>query len=516
MPHTVTLTLSPKQAADKETYVNIAARRIGTTTDRIALVRIIKRSVDARGKAVKINLTLEIYVDDMLPPAPIHFDYPDVTGKEEVIIVGGGPAGLFCALRLIESGYRPLILERGKEVSERKLDVAIIHRNGALNPDSNYAFGEGGAGTFSDGKLFTRSKKRGDYNKALQTLVFHGADPEILYDAHPHIGTDRLPGIMTAIRNTITKCGGKVLFGSRVSGLIIKENTITGVHCNGDQIEAKHVVLATGHSASDIYEMLYKAGVLLETKAFAMGVRVEHPQALIDQIQYHGAGREFLPAAAYSLTAQVAGRGVYSFCMCPGGVIVPAMTDPSESVVNGMSSSGRNSRWANSGIVMEIKQSDYEHLRPEWGELAGLKFRQGFEQSARIYGGEGQIAPAQRLTDFAAGKLSSSLPTSSYVPGTISSRMDEWMPKLISESLREGCRVFGRTMRGFMTADAQIVGVESRTSSPIRIPRDPDTLMHLTVGGLYPAGEGAGYAGGIISAALDGERIAEAIARNNA
>lgn len=514
MPQTITLTLSPQQAASPEVYVAEAARRVGISKDRVALARIVKRSVDARKAPVKVNLTLELYIDSEAPAPEEHFDYPDVSGHEEVIIVGGGPAGLFCALRLIELGYRPVVLERGKEVSARRRDVAVINRNGILDPDSNYAFGEGGAGTFSDGKLFTRSKKRGDYNKALRTLVFHGADPAILYEAHPHIGTDRLPGIMTAIRHTIEGCGGDVRFGSRVEGLLMRDGAVCGVECSGERIAARNVVLATGHSADDIYLMLYRQGVALQAKAFAMGVRVEHPQALIDEIQYHGAGREYLPAASYTLTAQVGGRGVYSFCMCPGGVIVPAMTDPSESVVNGMSSSARNSRWANSGIVTEIRLSDFEHLREEWGELAGLKFRLELERAAKQAGGDAQIAPAQRLTDFVSGRVSYDLPQASYVPGTVPSVFREWMPTFMYEALREGFGVFGRRMHGFMTREAQVLGVESRTSSPVRIPRDPETLMHVSVRGLYPAGEGAGYAGGIISAALDGERIAEAIARN--
>lgn len=513
MPQTITLTLSTKQAADPETYVSIAARRMGISVNQVALARIIKRSVDARGQSIKVNLTLEIYEDGNTPPPPVHFDYPNVDGREQVIIIGGGPAGLFCALRLIESGFRPLILERGKEVSERKRDVALLSRNGNLDPNSNYAFGEGGAGTFSDGKLFTRSKKRGDYNKALQILVFHGASPEITYEAHPHIGTDRLPSIMTAIRKTITDCGGEIRFNSKVTDIIIKDDKVHGVECGGERIEARTVVVATGHSASDIYEMLHGRGVLLQAKPFAMGVRAEHPQELIDSIQYHGAGREYLPAATYTLATQVYGRGVYSFCMCPGGVIVPAMTDPSESVVNGMSDSGRNSRWANSGVVTEIRLADFGHLRAEWGELAGLKFRRDIEQAARLNGGEAQQAPAQRIIDFVSGRSSTSLPKSSYAPGTVSSRMDQWMPEFMSNSLRAGLSNFNRMMHGYIAPDAQIVGVESRTSSPVRIPRDNETLLHPVVKGLYPAGEGAGYAGGIISAALDGERIADAIAR---
>ena len=512
MPQTLTLTLSPKQAADSATYVAIAARRLGVSVEQIALARLLKRSVDARGRSVKVNLTLELYVDETAPAEEIHFDYPDVSGREAVVIVGGGPAGLFCALRLIERGLRPVILERGRDVTTRRRDVAVINRNGPLDPDSNYAFGEGGAGTFSDGKLFTRSKKRGDYNKALRTLVFHGASPEILYVAHPHIGTLRLPAIMSAVPRSITACGGEVLFGRRVTALLVRDGAVTGVACGDERIEARRVVLATGHSADDIYEMLYRQRIPIVAKPFAMGVRVEHPQALIDEIQYHGAGRDYLPAAAYSLVAQVGGRGVYSFCMCPGGVIVPAMTDPAECVVNGMSDSGRNSRWANSGIVTEVRLSDFDYLREEWGELAGLKFRRDLEEAARRQGGGGQIAPAQRLTDFVAGRRSVDLPRASYAPGTTPSRLDEWMPTFIAQSLREGFGVFGRRMHGFLTREAQVLGVESRTSSPVRIPRDPDTLMHPAVEGLYPSGEGAGYAGGIISAAMDGERIADAIA----
>ena len=514
MPRTVTLRLSPKQASDAEYYTSAAARQLGILRSEVAMARIVRRSIDARRRDVRVELSVEVYVDGERQPDPVHFDYPDVSHRTEVAVVGSGPAGLFAALRLIELGYRPLVFERGREVLQRKRDIAQINRNGAVDPDSNYAFGEGGAGTFSDGKLFTRSKKRGDYNKALRTLVFHGADPAILYEAHPHIGTDRLPGIMTAIRHTIEGCGGEVRFGSRVEGLLMRDGAVCGVECSGERIAARNVVLATGHSADDIYLMLYRQGVALQAKAFAMGVRVEHPQALIDEIQYHGAGREYLPAASYTLTAQVGGRGVYSFCMCPGGVIVPAMTDPSESVVNGMSSSARNSRWANSGIVTEIRLSDFEHLREEWGELAGLKFRLELERSAKQAGGDAQIAPAQRLTDFVSGRVSYDLPQASYVPGTVPSVFREWMPTFMYEALREGFGVFGRRMHGFMTREAQVLGVESRTSSPVRIPRDPETLMHVSVRGLYPAGEGAGYAGGIISAALDGERIAEAIARN--
>ena len=512
MPNTISLQLTPQQAADPKFYTAEAAQRMGISDKDIALVRVLKRSIDARQRQVKVNLTLEIYIDREPQPAPVNFDYPDVSHSTEVVVVGSGPAGLFAGLRLIELGYKPIILERGKGVSERKKDIAQINRNQGVNPESNYSFGEGGAGTFSDGKLYTRSKKRGDYNKALETLVWHGASPEILFEAHPHIGTDCLPRIIRNMCKTITGCGGRVVFEAKVSEFILKEGRACGVVCGDERIEGAAVVLATGHSARDIYRVLQQQGVRLEAKPFAMGVRIEHQQRLIDSIQYHCTERgEYLPAASYSLVNQVNGRGVYSFCMCPGGFIVPAMTSEAEAVVNGMSPSERNSPYANSGIVTEVRLADFDHLRGEFGELAGLEFQERFEQLARQHGGDRQTAPAQRVTDFVTGRASGSLPKTSYIPGCVTSRLDEWMPKFISTALRSGIQGFGQKMRGFVTAEAMVLGVESRTSTPVRIPRDRFTLMHTDVDCLFPTGEGAGYAGGIISAALDGERVANAV-----
>ena len=515
MPKTLNLNLSPQQAASTEGWLSIAVRTLGIRREQVALARVVKRSVDARHQTPRVLLTVEIFVDSDTLPEEVHFDYPDVNGHTPVIIVGGGPAGLFAALRLIELGLRPIILERGKDVVERRRDIAQIHRGVGVDGESNYAFGEGGAGTFSDGKLFTRSKKRGDYNRALQTLVFHGATPEILYEAHPHIGTDRLPRIIEQVRATILASGGEVHFGAKVTDIEVRDGRATGVWVGDTLVEGAAVVLSTGHSADDIYEMLHAKGVLLEAKPWAMGVRVEHPQALIDRIQYHSDEmREWLPAAAYTLTAQVGGRGVYSFCMCPGGVIVPAMTDYRECVVNGMSASARSSRWANAGIVTEVRPEDFPHLHEEWGVLAGLKYRQELERHAAEIVGGGGTAPAQRLRDFVERKLSFDLPRTSYLPRTEVHKGEEWLPTFMAESLRGGFKQWGSRMRGFVTNEAQIIGLESRTSTPVRIPRDKESLQHPQVAGLYPTGEGAGYAGGIISAALDGTRVAEKIAES--
>ncbi len=516
MPKEVNLVLSPELAAKTGQYILMAARQLRVSPEEITDIRVKRKSIDARKKDIKINLTLIIYLNGEKRVEEFNFDYRDVSNATPVIIVGSGPAGLFAALRLIELGYKPIIVERGKDVHARKIDIATINRNGEIDENSNYCYGEGGAGTFSDGKLFTRSKKRGNVSRTLHTLYNHGAEEEILYMSHPHIGTDKLPNIIENIRNTIKHYGGEVHFDTKVEDIIINNETIIGVITDkGDKIEAAATILATGHSAREMYEVLHNRGVELEAKNFAMGLRVEHPQRLIDSIQYsRGERGDYLPAAEYSLVAQIGGRGVYSFCMCPGGFIVPAGVRGGEAVVNGMSPSKRGSKYANSAIVTEIRESDYAHLIPQYGVLAGLKYQQEYEEASFLNGGGAQIVPAQRLTDFLKGKVSQNLGETSYIPGVTTSNMVEWMPGVIYKSLEGGFRNFGEKMRGFITKDAMVLGVESRTSSPVRIPRDKDGLHHVRIKNLYPAGEGAGYAGGIVSAALDGERVAEAVANS--
>jgi len=512
--HQIQITLSPREAAVAELLEEAVARRAGCHREDVAKLNIVRRSVDARKRGrVKVILTVEIFLhgEEIVGPT-CDFRFGNVRSSPEVVIAGAGPSGLFAALRLIERGFRPVLIERGKEVSDRKRDIALLCRGRGLNPESNYCFGEGGAGAFSDGKLFTRSRKRGDITRVLQLFHLHGASNDILVDAHPHIGSDVLPAVIRNIRQTITDCGGEFHFCQKMTDFIIRGGKVTGIStATGDRFEGRAVILATGHSASDVYEMFHRNGYLLESKAFAMGVRVEHPQELINGIQYHHSSEiQYLPAATYTLASQVGGRGVYSFCMCPGGCIVPASTSADGQVVNGMSPSGRHTAFANSGIVVETRLEDTEAFARH-GVLASLRFQQHVEMLAAQNGGVNQTAPVQRLTDFLKGRTSSSLPECSYLPGVISSPIHLWLPSPISQRLQEGFRVFDRRMRGFLTSEALVIGVESRSSTPVRIPRDAVTMQHPQLPGLYPCGEGSGYAGGITSSAIDGGNVAEKI-----
>ena len=481
-----------------------------------AHVRILRRSIDARKRKVRINVHVEAWQrEDMPELLSWKPDLPDVSGAPEVLIVGGGPAGLFAAIKLIESGIKPVILERGKDVRARRRDLAAINKDHIVNPDSNYCFGEGGAGTYSDGKLYTRSKKRGSIQRILEILVAHGAPENILFESHPHIGTNKLPKIVTAMRETIESAGGEVCFNTRVTDLKISGDEVKGVVLSDGVVRTgEAVVLATGHSARDIFEMLHRNKIHLEAKPFALGVRIEHPQALIDEIQYHCSGPRdsHLPASSYSLVHQTdykgSQRGVFSFCMCPGGFIVPAATAPGEVVVNGMSPSRRNSRYANSGIVVAIEPQDWNGYD---GPLGAMRFQQSVEQTACQLAGGTQSAPAQRMMDYVKGVVSSNLPDSSYQPGFASIDLREVLPSEVSIRLTQGLKHFGKVMKGYLTNEAVLVGVESRTSSPVTVPRNKVTLEHVSVSRLFPCGEGAGYAGGIVSAAMDGERVADAI-----
>ena len=490
-----------------------ASQYLDISPDKISGIKILRKSIDARKPKIVFNYKIAVYINEPVPDTSEYiFNYKDVSKAKPVHIIGFGPAGMYAALRCIELGFKPIVLERGKNVKDRRRDLKAINQDHFVNEDSNYCFGEGGAGTYSDGKLYTRSLKRGDVRRIFENLVYHGATNQILVDAHPHIGTNKLPKVVQNIRETILKYGGEIHFETRVTNFTIKNNAIKAIQLlNGDEMEANRVILATGHSARDIYYLLHKKEIALEAKSFAMGVRAEHPQEIIDRIQYHCSGKrsDLLPAASYSLVQQVNDRGVYSFCMCPGGFIVPAATAHGEVVVNGMSPSKRNNLFANSGIVVEIDVHKDLYKYEHFGVLKGLEYQKDLERLAFTAGGRSQAAPAQRLTDFVNGKLSTSLNPTSYQPGLNSAPLHSLLPKLIGSRLRQGFKAFGEKMRGYYTDEANIVGVESRTSSPVSIPRN-EQLEHPQIKGLYPCGEGGGYAGGIVSAAMDGERCAEA------
>lgn len=511
MVKTVQIRLTLAEEAKENSLKKRTASYLGLSEGAFA-IKILRKSIDARKPKIVFNYKLAVYIGEPKPKDQVSFEYKDVSKAKPIHIVGFGPAGMWAALRCLELGFKPIVLERGKNVKDRRRDLKAINQDHQVNPESNYCFGEGGAGTYSDGKLYTRSLKRGDVRKIFESLVYHGATEQILMDAHPHIGTNKLPKIVQNIRETIIEHGGEVHFNTKVTDFVIKDNVLKAIGLNDNkEMAVDRLILATGHSARDIYELLHKKDIALAAKSYAMGVRVEHPQHIIDSIQYHCSGErnELLPAASYSLVEQVKDRGVYSFCMCPGGFIVPAATAPGEVVVNGMSPSKRNNLYANSGIVVEINVDKDIYKYEKFGPLKGLEYQKNLERLAFTSGGRTQTAPAQRLTDFVDGKLSIDLNPTSYQPGLNSVPLHSLLPKLIGSRLRQGFKSFGEKMNGYFTSEANIVGVESRTSSPVSIPRN-EQLEHPVVKGLFPCGEGGGYAGGIVSAAMDGERCAEA------
>jgi len=512
MTREIEIAVLPADADNEPVIKKALLSAAGLKPGQLSGYQLLKRSVDARSRTPVFRLRFRIYSGETVPSNPDFLPVYRDAGKKQVIIVGFGPAGMFAALRLLEAGIRPVVLERGQDVRSRRKDLRAIQQLGEVHPDSNYCFGEGGAGAYSDGKLYTRSDKRGNLKKILSVLAGHGASEDILIDAHPHIGSNKLPGVVQSIRETILAHGGDIRFNTRVTDLILQGDQITGVRTlDGSEITGDAVILATGHSARDIFDLLHRKGLRMEAKPFALGVRIEHPQDLIDRIQYHCPARRDpnLPAASYSLVHNHQGRGIFSFCMCPGGIIIPAATQPGELVVNGMSMSRRDSRFANSGMVTATDERDWQEFSAS-GIFAGLEFQKSVERKAFLAAGSTQKAPAQRLTDFLDGKLSATLPESSYIPGLTSADLSSVLPDSLVPYLKEGLRQFGKTTRGYLTREAVLVATESRTSSPIRIPRDPVTLQHPGCSGLYPCGEGAGYAGGIVSAAMDGERCAEA------